>query len=78
LVEFGEYNNEWLFNQLEYANQDKHLKAAASYANFRGSVEEKQAELKSAFMTTDEKVKELKTSVEKLATDQGANFTNPL
>ncbi|PWA94156.1 hypothetical protein CTI12_AA062920 [Artemisia annua] len=55
LVEFGEYNNEWLYFQLEDANDDRHLEAAASYADFRGSMEEKQTELKTAFASTDDK-----------------------
>ncbi|PWA52702.1 KH domain-containing protein [Artemisia annua] len=78
LVEFGEYNNEWLYYQMEDANTDRHLEAAASYADFRGSMEEKQAELQTAFTSTDEKVSSLATSLEKLATDQGTNFTTIL
>ncbi|PWA36869.1 ADP-ribosylation factor 2-B [Artemisia annua] len=40
---------------MEDANTDRHLEAVASYADFRGSMEEKQAELQTAFTSSDEK-----------------------
>ncbi|PWA67562.1 hypothetical protein CTI12_AA314620 [Artemisia annua] len=67
----------WL-NLLEDANDDRHLEAAASYADFRSSMEEKQTELKTAFASTDDKVSGSKTSVEKLTVDQGSKFASIL
>ncbi|PWA76326.1 hypothetical protein CTI12_AA235590 [Artemisia annua] len=78
LVEFGEYMNEWLYFQMEDANTDRHLEAAASYADFRNSMEAKQTDLKAAYSSTEEKISGMQATLENLAADQGSKFATLL
>ncbi|PWA85648.1 hypothetical protein CTI12_AA148180 [Artemisia annua] len=64
--------------EMEDANNDRHFEAAASYADFRGSMEEKQADLKAAYSSTEEKISGMQATLEKLAADQGSQFATLL
>ena len=78
LVKFLRKSNSTLFNELIKDQWEKHTEAAASYADFKMSVDEKQAHLTEVITSAKKNVSALTTSIQQLGLEQGTQFTNRL
>ena len=74
--ELLDWNNEWLYTRLEETNSDRHLEAAASYADLRAHVDTFMAKVTETKEVTEKGLKEMQITTEKLGEDQGTQLTS--